>query len=454
MLRIRFWGTRGSLATPGPTTLRYGGNTSCVEVRTADGTLIVLDCGTGAHGLGQALLASAGHPVCGHLLITHTHWDHIQGFPFFAPLFIPGNQWDLYAPGGWGHHLEATLAGQMEYNYFPVTLEQLGAAIRFHDLIEGQLSLCRARIVTHYMNHPALTLGYRLEVDGVVIVYALDHEPHGRAQVGSGDSGTPAAGAPTMHREDQRHIEFLAGADLVIHDAQYTVEEYPKKIGWGHTPAEWAVDYALAAGAKRLALFHHDPLRDDDALDRLVEICRQRVVSAGGSLDVFAAAEGQVLELKGQGGSVSPFNRAVMAEVREDVPAVARTVLIADDDPTIVQLLLASLQTDGLHLLTAADGETALRMARAERPALMLLDSHLPRLEGVDVVRTLRADSDPYFWTVPVVLMTTKAGPENTATGFTAGVTDYLLKPFTPSLVRARVRAWLLRGNASTKSGV
>jgi phosphoribosyl 1,2-cyclic phosphodiesterase/ActR/RegA family two-component response regulator len=454
MIRIRFWGTRGSLATPGPTTLRYGGNTSCVEVRTADGTLIVLDCGTGAHRLGQALLASAAQPVGGHLLITHTHWDHIQGFPFFAPLFIPGSQWDLYAPGGRGHHLEATLAGQMEYTYFPVTLEQLGAAIRFHDLIEGQLSISRTHIVTHYMNHPALTLGYRLEADGVVIVYAVDHEPHGRAQPGRGNLDTPTPGSPAVHREDQRHIEFLAGADLVIHDAQYTVDEYPKKIGWGHTPAEWAVDYALAAGAKRLALFHHDPLRDDDALDRLVEICRRRVVSAGGLLDVFAAAEGHVLELKGQGSSVSPRKRSVKAEVTDDVPAIAATVLIADADPTIVQLLVESLQTDGLKLLTAADGETALRMAKSERPVLMLLDSHMPGLVGADVVRNLRADSDPYFRTVPIVLMTGKAGPENTAAGFAAGVTDYLLKPFAPALVRARVRAWLLRGDARSKSGV
>ena len=346
--------------------------------------------------------------------------------------------------------MEATLAGQMEYTYFPVTLEQLGAAIRFHDLIEGELSISRTQIVTHYMNHPALTLGYRLESGGVVIVYALDHEPHGRAQPGKGDGGRPAAGVPTMHREEQRHIEFLAGADLVIHDAQYTVDEYPKKIGWGHTPAEWAVDYALAAEAKRLALFHHDPLRDDDALDRLVELCRQRVVSAGGRLEVFAAAEGQVLELEGQGGRAAPRHRQVKAEVTDGVPAVAPTVLIADDDPTVVQLLVESLQPDGLHLLTAADGETALRIARSERPVLMLLDSHIPGLEGVDIVRSLRGDSDPYFWSVPVVLMTAKAGPENTAAGFAAGVTDYLPKPFAPALVRARVRAWLLRGDAST----
>ena len=137
---IRFWGARGSLAKPGPTTLRYGGNTSCVEVRTADGTLIVLDCGTGAHELGQSLEAG-GLPQRGHLLITHTHWDHIQGFPFFAPLFGPRNEWDIYAPGGLGQELERTLAGQMEYTYFPVTLKQLGATIRYHDLVEGSFAL-------------------------------------------------------------------------------------------------------------------------------------------------------------------------------------------------------------------------------------------------------------------------------------------------------------------------
>jgi phosphoribosyl 1,2-cyclic phosphodiesterase len=124
-MRIRFWGTRGSLATPGPTTLRYGGNTSCVEARANDGTLIVLDCGTGAHRLGQALMAEPAQPVRGHMMITHTHWDHIQGFPFFAPVFAAGGEWDLYAPGGLGERLEAVLSAQMQHPYFPVTLSQL-----------------------------------------------------------------------------------------------------------------------------------------------------------------------------------------------------------------------------------------------------------------------------------------------------------------------------------------
>jgi phosphoribosyl 1,2-cyclic phosphodiesterase len=168
-MRIRFWGTRGSLAKPGPSTIRYGGNTSCVEVRAADGTLIVLDCGTGAHDRGRSLVASGERPIRGHLLLTHTHWDHIQGFPFFAPLFIQGNEWDVYAPLGLGQRLEDTRAGQMEYEYFPVTLGQLGATMRYHELTEGNFDLGTVQVTTRYLNHPGLALGYRLEA-GVAAV--------------------------------------------------------------------------------------------------------------------------------------------------------------------------------------------------------------------------------------------------------------------------------------------
>jgi CheY-like chemotaxis protein len=446
---VRFWGTRGSLAKPGPTTVRYGGNTSCVEVRLADRTLIVLDCGTGAHALGQALQSSCAGPLRGHLLITHTHWDHIQGFPFFQPLFVPGNEWDLYAPGSGGQQLETTLAGQMEYTYFPVTLEQLDATIRFHDLVESQFSIGRARIVAQYLNHPALTLGYRLESDGATVVYVADHEPHMRDRP---EASPNTAGGP-LHREDQRHVAFLTGADLVIHDAQYTAEEYPRRIGWGHSPAESAVDYALAAGVKRLALFHHDPSRDDDAVDRLVEMCRDRVIAAGGSLDVFGAAEGQALEVTaGEGATPYPVSPGGTALGMPDKDGPL-TVLVADDDPTILALLTATLRQDGFRVLTAGDGEAALRMARAERPALILLDWRMPALEGVEVTRALRSDSDPYLRNVPIVLLTGETGSENTTAGFDAGVTDYLIKPFKPPFVRARVRAWLVRGGAPSATG-
>lgn len=439
-MRIRFWGTRGSLAKPGPTTLRYGGNTSCVEVRTAAGTLIVLDCGTGAHGLGLALTAAGEHPVHGHLMISHTHWDHIQGFPFFGPLFVTGNEWDIYAPGGLGPQLEKVLAGQMESTYFPITLGQLAATIRYHELVEGRFAIADVRVVTRYLNHPALTLGYRLEAGAVTIVYSVDHEPHALHRV---DATGGAASGPLVHEEDRRHVEFLAGADLVVHDAQYTIKEYPEKVGWGHTPAESAVDYAVAAGVERLALTHHDPLRDDEAVERLAEICRRRAAAAGSALEVFAAAEGHVLELTEHepGGEARSAGSATAAAS----PAEAQTVLIADDDPTVVRLLTLSLAGDGFRVLTASDGESALRLARSERPGLILLDWQMPGSTGVEVTRALRGSIDPYLREVPVVLITAQSGDENTAVGFAAGVTDYLTKPFRPAHVRARVRAWLLR---------
>jgi len=436
-MQIRFWGTRGSLAKPGPGTLRYGGNTSCVEVRTGSGTLIVFDCGTGAHGLGQALMAS-GAPIRGHLMITHTHWDHIQGFPFFAPLFGRDHEWDIYAPGGLGLQLERTLSGQMEYTYFPVTLNQLGATIRYHDLVEGSFAVGDVRVVAKYLNHPALALGYRLEIGAVSVVYASDHEPHAPWASESG------GGAPLTHREDLRHVEFLAGADLVIHDAQYDLGEYREKIGWGHTPAECAVDYALAARVRRLALYHHEPMRDDAGVDDLVEICRRRVAAVGGQLEVFAAAEGQVVELAEGAGARASAARPTVAPS----PARAETILVADDDPAIVMLLRASLESDGFRVVTADDGMAALDLARVERPALMLLDWQMPRASGVEVTRTLRSDADRDLAATPVVLITAQSGSENTAAGFAAGVTDYLTKPFRPAHVRARVRAWLLRRNA------
>jgi CheY-like chemotaxis protein len=455
-MHIRFWGTRGSLPKPGPTTLRYGGNTSCVEVRMADGTLLVFDCGTGAHGLGQALLASGQRPLDGHLLITHTHWDHIQGFPFFAPLFIPGNTWHIYAPGGLGNRLEDALAGQMEYTYFPVTLTQLGAQIHFHDLVEGTFELGSGRITARYLNHPALALGYRLEVGGASFVYATDHEPHTRHQSPLGDAHGTQSRALEVHHEELAHIGFLSHADLVIHDSQYTAEEYPQKTGWGHSPAEYAVDVALAAQVKRLALFHHDAGRDDDALDRVVEVCRQRVAARGGTLEVFAAAEGQVIELpevtQGQHRAAERADAVTTVDAGGTI-STAVTVLIVDDEPDIVRLLRVALRPEGFRLLSAHDGETALQLARTERPSLILMDWSMPGRDGLEVCRALRAETDPQLRDVPVVLLTAQAGEDHIEAGFAAGVTDYLTKPFYPAYVRSRVRGWLLRKRVETPEG-
>src|SRR5262249_44450037 len=173
----------------------------------------------------------------------------------------------------------------MEYNYVPVTVAQLAATIRFHDIAEGEFTIGEMHVTTQYLNHPALTVGYRLLSGGNAIVYSVDHEPH------APNPAARAKGEPPRHKEDQRHIDFLADADLVIHDSQYTIAEHPQKTGWGPNPAEWAVD----SRAKRLALTHHDPLRDDEAVDRVVEMCRRRASAAGSGLEVFAAAEGEEL---------------------------------------------------------------------------------------------------------------------------------------------------------------
>src|SRR4029453_6532339 len=272
--------------------------------------------------------------------------------------------------------------------------------------------------------------------------YAPHPEPH--APWASTESGAGAGGAPPPPLGALRHVEFLAGADLVIHDAQYDLSEYREKIGWGHTPAECAVDYALAGRARRLALYHHDPLRDDAGVDDLVASCRRRVAAARGQLEVFAAAEGQVLELAEGSGVTAPRGgpAAAPSSMR------AETILVADDDPAIVMLLRASLESDGFRVVTASDGLAALDLARAERPALLLLDWQIPRASGVEVTGALRGDSAPDLRATPVVLITAQSGAENTAAGFAAGVTDYLTKPFRPAHVRARVRAWLLRRNA------
>src|SRR4029079_2207400 len=233
-------------------------------------------------------------------------------------------------------------------------------------------------------------------------VYSVDHEPHAE------NPAARAVGNPPRHKEDQRHIDFLAGADLVIHDSQYTIAEYPQKTGWGHTPAEWAVDYAVAAGVKRLALTHHDPLRDDDAVDRVVEMCRQRARAAGSPIEIFGACEGQVLHFEARSGATSAVAPAPQAATSTG----PRTILVADDDPTIVRLLTLTLEQDGFRVVSANDGASALQLARQERPHLILLDWQMPQAEGIEVTRRLRSEADPALRDVPVVLITSQAGPE------------------------------------------
>jgi phosphoribosyl 1,2-cyclic phosphodiesterase len=294
-VNVTFWGTRGSIPAPGPETVRFGGNTSCVDVRV-DGHVLVFDAGTGLRALGLALARDfEDRPLTVHLFISHTHWDHIQGFPFFVPAYRPATTIHVYGAPGEGRSLEKILCGQMEADYFPVALGDLAATIDVHEFRASPLEIGDVRIDAMYVNHPAMNLAYRVTCRGRRLVYATDHEPYANTLhhvAGRGEEGRAFG-----ERLDLALVEFGREADLYIGDAQYTDEEYPDRAGWGHSPLSATVELALAARVKALALFHHDPMHDDDVVARMERDARDLVASRGSTMRCFAAAEGQSLTL-------------------------------------------------------------------------------------------------------------------------------------------------------------
>src|SRR2546427_741564 len=423
---VRFWGTRGSIAAPGEHTARDGGNTSCTEVRGADGTVIVLDCGTGARELGLHLTQTLKPPVHLHLFIGHTHWDHIQGFPFFVPAFIPGVELNVYAPLGFQQSLEEAMAGQMEYSYFPVKLRDLRSRIHFTELEEGFFRVGDVLVETQYLNHTAPTIAYRMTSGGATVAYCTDHEPFWKPEEGI-----------LHHPGDQRHVAFMKGADLVIHDAQYTEEEFRQRVGWGHSTVEYAVDVAMAAGAKRVALFHHDPTHDDAAMERLEASARARAQAAGSRMEVFAAREGIELTISGDGGSAPVSD---ISALRRRLVAGAR-VLVVTSDETQVMTIEDVLAEDGMVALPVPDMHAALTRGTEHLPDLAIVDADLPPADGIDLIPALRARLNrPNF---PILLLADR--PDAAADRAATGATDYLAKPYSPPMLRARVRSWLAR---------
>jgi len=282
-MRARVWGCRGSLAKPGPTTLRYGGNTSCVEVRLSDGSVLVLDAGTGVVDLGTQLAQEAPPKI--HLLLTHLHMDHIEGLGFFAPLWNPASVIDVWGPPSPTMSLSERLTRYLSPPLFPVQLSDIPAQITFNDAPDDQWTIGSATIEASPVEHPGPTLGYRITENGRSLAYIPDHEP---ARVTSSIERSSPDWLPGS--------SIAAGADVLFHDAQYTLEEYETRVSWGHSCFTDAVTYAGVCDVKKLVLFHHDPSRSDTALEELESRAGSVWGAANGSGPVLAR-EGMELEL-------------------------------------------------------------------------------------------------------------------------------------------------------------
>lgn len=290
-----FWGTRGSIATPGPSTTVYGGNTSCVEVRAGD-DILVFDSGTGIRELGVALADEArDRPLTVHLFISHTHWDHIQGFPFFVPAYMPQTTIHLYGPQGQGRPLERLLAGQMNPDYFPVALGDLAARIQVHEFSGASFHIGDTSVAAMYLNHPGMTLGYRVTSAGRALVYATDNEQYRYTL--EHVAHRAEAGRRYGQQLDEQFVGFVSHADLYIGEAQYTDDEYPRKIGWGHSPLSATVEVALKANVRVLALFHHDPMHSDDVVAAMEAEAQRLIAARGSTLRCFAAREKQTIDV-------------------------------------------------------------------------------------------------------------------------------------------------------------
>lgn len=293
-MKLKFWGVRGSIPTPGKPTVRYGGNTPSLELRLDNDELIIFDAGTGIRGLGDHLIAN-GESLNTYLLITHPHWDHIQGFPFFKPALISGNEITIIGTERKEINLQRIIADQMNRIYFPVQLNELKAKINFRPIGEEEFTIFGATVKTMYVNHPGFTVGYRLEYKGKSLVYISDNEPFDREAADRmtnfekvvQDKYAAMAGDP-----NQRVYDFARDADVLIHDCTYTPEEYIEKVGWGHSHYLFTLKVAAEANAKHLVLFHHEPNHNDEKVDDILNKAKKEIKTKKFAFRCTAAREG------------------------------------------------------------------------------------------------------------------------------------------------------------------
>ena len=294
-MKVKFWGVRGSIACPGPKTVRYGGNTTCIEIRTDNNELIILDAGTGIFQLSQVLLAEL--PVTANVLITHSHWDHIQGLPLFIPNFIPGNTLRLH--GGFdpvsGKGIEQVMAVQLQYSFFPVREAEMKARIEYVTLMPNEtVQVGSAKVTPCLLNHPVIDFGYRVECDGKSVFFTGDHEPPYNIYQ-PGEEGFDEYQV-FVDEKSQSILEAIRDVDVFIADSSYTDAEYASKKGWGHGTFSTSMATAKAAGAKVLFCTHHEPTRNDDALEAVFAAALAANAEHIKGLDVRLAREGDVYE--------------------------------------------------------------------------------------------------------------------------------------------------------------
>jgi phosphoribosyl 1,2-cyclic phosphodiesterase len=404
-----------------------------VEVRSSKGTLIIIDGGSGLRLLGVDLIAKNGSPIAGSILISHTHWDHIQGIPFFQPFFNPRNHWDLYAPCGLESSVHDILSGQMQHHYFPLALDQLRAHIHYHELLEGSFYINDVMVRTQYLNHPCLTLGYRLEADGASIVYFCDHEPY---------SLSLAKGEPDSAGDNARHRAFLQNADLVIFDSQYTVDEYRSKVGWGHGTMEYAMELCRSCGVKRVAFSHHDPQHDDKTIEENVARIKQKLESLDSTIEAFAAVEGLTLQLSSptEIAAERPPPQMTAALMPFSHNIIDKHVLLIGSDPASNTFLTSILEDAGIPYAWAKDRATAIKEISNSLPSLILLiDNADGKLEITKMCNEIRSRCDNASIIIVADNNERRAEiPSNSGIG-------WLIRPFSLIYAKYLIHAWLLR---------